>query len=326
MSFTPLSDPLPLRTSAVWGDAGRAILPWVFGRTTVAGVRYQPRVYLLADHALAGVDAVSVAGKPVAGWQWRNGSDNTGHAAAWLELAEDPGTNPVAAQVRGLSGDPADILAALGVSVDLQELRTLLRQTGIVLGGALTSALTRRAAMQFVVEQFGGGWSAGMPGFATLFPPPDTDPTWASFGPLDRSGLTAECALSDVVTRLTIPYAWNYASNVAGQTLTLSATSAATYGVRTGERALPWVQTARDAAIIGQRWLEWNARPLWTLKFQAGPEAREIPPGGWIELTGSDSPVHGRAVVLDIDPGLGSGVVQITAQAPAGTVPAVGVG
>lgn len=317
--FTPLSDPLPLRTSAVWGDAGRAILPWVFGRTTVGAVRYAPlpRTYLLADHRLAGVDAVTVGGVSIAGWQWRNSSDSSGHAVALLDLAEDPGTKAVAAQVRGLSGEPADILTALGVTADLQELRALLRQAGLELGGALTSAMTRRAAIQFVVNQFGGGWSAGMPGFATLFPPPDTDPTWASLGPLDRGSLSAECQLANIVTVLTIPYAWNYATNAAGQTLTLRATSRAIYGDRAAERALPWVQTARDAESIGQRWLAWNARPLWTLKFQAGPEAREIPPGGWIELTGSDCPASGRAVVLDVDPGIGSGVVQITAQAPA---------
>lgn len=318
--MTVLSDPLPLRTSAVWEDATALILPWVFGRTTLKAVAYpfKPRTYVLADHALTGVDTVTVNGDKIAGWRQRNGYDVTGHAVAFLDLAADPGTATVAAQVRGLPGDPASILATLGVESDLRDLTVTLRQLGITLGGALTASMTYRAAIQFVVNQFGGSWSAGMPGFAQRFPPDATAPTWATLGPLDRGELTAECQLSDLVTRLVIPFDWDYAEGKARQTVTLiSASGIERYDEREQERPLPWIKTAREATAIGQRWLDWASRPLWTLTFQAGPELRELPPGAWIALTGSDSPVQGRAVVLDVDPGLGSGTVRVTAQAPA---------
>ena len=69
---------------------------------------------MLADHALAGVDAVTVGGKAIAGWRWYNGADITGHACAFLELSQPPASGAtLAAEVRGLSGNPAAILADL---------------------------------------------------------------------------------------------------------------------------------------------------------------------------------------------------------------------
>lgn len=326
--IAPLSDPLPLRLTTVWPDyETEAVIPWIFGRARVTPLRYDVsgRRYVLADHALAGVDGVTLDDAPIAGWSFANGADSTGHACAFLELSEPPGTKKLAAAVRGLSGNPADILAALGVRDDLQEFRLSMNQAGLTLGGALTQAMTRRAAIQFVINQIGGCWSAGMPGYAALFPPAVTDPTWAAFGPLDRGEVSFECALAEVVTRLVIPFDEDASSGKNQQTVTLLAASAADYGERSFTLPLPWVKTARDAAAVGQRWLEWRARPLWTLTFSAGPEARTIPPGGWIGLTGADSPVQGRSVVMDIDPGIGSGVVNITAQAPAGAAPVITV-
>ena len=324
--IAPLSDPLPLRLTTVWPDYDtEAVIPWIFGRARVTPLRYDVsgRRFVLADHALAGVDSVTLDDAPIAGWSFSNGADSTGHACAFLDLAEPPGTKKLAAEVRGLPGNPADILAALGVRDDLQEFRLSMNQAGLTPGGALTQAMTRRAGIQFVIDQVGGCWSAGMWGYAALFPPTASDPTWATFGPLDRGELRAECALTDLVTRLVIPFDGDASTGKNQQTVTLLSASAADSGERSFTLTLPWVKTARDAAAIGQRWLQWRARPLWTLTFSAGPEARAIPPGGWIVLTGADSPVQGRAVVLDIDPGIGSGTVQITAQAPAGAAPVI---
>ena len=326
--IAPLSDPLPLRLTTVWPDyETEAVIPWIFGRARVTPLRYDVsgRRYVLADHALAGVDGVTLDDMPLAGWGWSNGADSTGHACAFLDLAEPPGTKKLAAEVRGLSGNPADILAALGVRDDLQEFRLSMNQAGLTLGGALTQARTGRAGIQFVIDQVGGCWSAGMPGYAALFPPAVTDPTWAMFGPLERGEVSFECVLIDVVTRLVIPFDEDASSGKNQQTATLLSASAADYGERALTLNLPWVKTAREAAAVGQRWLQWRSRPLWTLKFNVGPDARTIPPGGWIVLSGADSPIQGRAVVMDIDPGIGSGVVSLTAQAPAGSAPVITV-
>lgn len=152
--IAPLSDPLPLRLTTVWPDyETEAVIPWIFGRARVTPLRYDVsgRRFVLADHALAGVDSVTLDDAPIAGWSFANGADSTGHACAFLELAEPPGTKKLAAEVRGLPSNPADILAALGVRDDLQEFRRAMTQAGLELGGALTQAMTRRAAIQIAM-------------------------------------------------------------------------------------------------------------------------------------------------------------------------------
>ncbi|MDG4549876.1 MAG: phage tail protein [Candidatus Contendobacter sp.] len=324
----PLSDPIPLRDTSVWSSYDAVtILPRVYGRARIKPLRYNAdgTQYVVADHAIAGVDAVTLDGSPINGWRWRNGSDLTGHAVALLELAEAPDTSAnLAAVVRGQSGNPADILADLYPRADLQDFRVHCRNAGLELGGALTERMTTRAALQFVAEQAGAVWSAGLPGLAMPFPPPESDPIWREFNALDMAGWSASCELAAVVTRLTVPFAWDYAAGQATQSVVLEAVAATReHGAREAERALPWVTTARQAVAIATAWLHWRARPLWTLQFDAGSAARDIPPGAWIEVSHPRIPLQGLYVVTDLDPGYGRGVVKITAQAPAGEAPAV---
>lgn len=324
----PLSDPLPLRDTSAWpGYDAVTILPRVYGRTRVKPVRYNAAgtQFVVADHAIAGVDAVALNGEPVAGWRWHNGADLAGHAVAFLELAEAPDSSAtLAAVVRGLSGNPADILADMVPRNDPAEFRVVCRNQGLELSGVLDTRMTTRAALQFVAEQAGAVWSAGLPGLAMLFPPPPTDPLWQAFGPLDLGDWSAVCELSAVVTRVTVPFAWDTAAGKATQSVVLEAPAATReHGEREAELALPWVPTARQAIATATAWLQWRARPLWTVQFTAGPAARRIPPGAWITLNHPRLPLSGEYVVMDIDPGYGQGAVKITAQAPAGPAPAV---
>jgi hypothetical protein len=320
----PLSDPLPLRSTTAWPQyAAPALLPVVVGATPVTAIPYPlvAKRYILAGHALAGVDAVYVDGTAIAGWRWRNGVDVLNHAVAILDLAETV-TGTVTAEVRGLSGNPGDILALLAPNADLREFTARTRNNGLTLGGAFREAMTRRAAIQMVVDQFGGGWSAGMPGFAAEFPPPAVDPQWATFGALERGGTQAQCELTNLVTDLTLTYDAD-AENQPRQALRLTASTAATYGIRSATVALPWVRIARLAEEIGTRYLQWRGRPLWTLQISIGPQPRMIPPGAWVTLKGSDLPVIGDAVVLDSDPDLGGGNAKLVVQIPAGTAPTI---
>lgn len=322
----PLADALPLRDTTAWTRYSTVeILPLVAGRATVAAIPYPliAKRYVLADHAIEGVDAVYLGGEAIAGWRHTNGTDMAGHAVAYLDLSAAV-DGEVTADVRGLSGNPGDLLALLAPSADLRDLTARMRNAGITLGGALRASMTRRAAIQFIVDQFGGCWSAGMPGFASEFPPPDTDPVWETFGPLDRAKTQARCALSDVVTLATVAYDAG-ANDQPRYVLRLAASSRATHGDRAATLSLPWVKTARVAEQIGTRWLQWRARPLWTLQFSIGPRTPMIPPGAWITLTGSDVPITGSAVVLDSDPDLGGGAATLTVQAPAGATPTVTV-
>ncbi len=321
-----LSDPLPLRHTTEWpGYDDDEVIPWVFGRARIPARRYTDngKIYVLADHALAGVDAVYADGAEVAGWRLRNGADMNGHAVAFVDLAEAP-SGTLSADVRGLSSAPATILATIYPRDDLGDLAIWAAQNGIELGGALMTDQTIRATIQLVCEQFGGVWSAGMPGFAAPFPPLDTDPTWATISAFDRADMKAECTLETLENRLTVNFDWDYAADQAQQSLVVEAPGSIDwFGEREATLDLPWVKTARAAFAVAVRRLQWRARALWTLQFSTGLGFRQVPPGGWIELTGRDIPVTGRAVVTDIDPGYGRGTTSITAQIPSGPTPKV---
>lgn len=325
----PLSDPVPLRDTSVWpGYDSIEIIPRVYGRARVKPLRYSEAgtAFAVADHAVEAVDSVTLDGEAVA-FKWWNGSDMTGHACAFVQLPEAPDTGSrLAAEVRGLSGNPADIVADLYPRADLGDFAAHCRNRGLVLGGALTERLTVRAAVQFVLSQVGAVWSAGLPGFARPFPPQDDGPIWASFGPLDLSGRSAECALDRVATRLAVPFDFDSAEGKARQNLTLEAAGASeAYGVRESELALPWVRDARQAAATATSYLRWRARPLWRIQFQAGVQHRDLQPGGWISVNHPRLPMSGLYVITDLDPGFGRGGVTVTAEAPAGPAPAVAI-
>lgn len=322
----PLTDLIPLRDTSVWpGYDSIEIIPRVYGRATVGALRYSENgtTMVLADHALQGVDSVTVAGEALDGWRWRNGSDVTGHAVAFLDIPEalDTGVE-ITAEVRGLSGNPADIIADIYPRSDLQDFRIWCANQGLILGGALDTKMTIRTAISFILDQVGAVWSAGLPGFAIPFPPDAGGPLHAEFGPLDVSDWSAECSLENLVTRVTVPFDWNYSTGKARQSIILEALGAsARHGVREAELALPWVKTARLALKTARTWLRWRARPLWTLQFSAGVQYRNLCPGGWISLSHPRLPLDNEAVVTDVDPRYGQGSVSITAQSPAGSAP-----
>lgn len=326
--MTALADPLPLRDTSVWpGYDAITIIPRVYGRARVKPLRYDESgtLYVLADHAVAGVDAVTVDDKPVSGYRWRNGADWDGHAVAFLELASAPDTAAnLVAEVRGLSGNPADIIADLYPRAEVRDFAIRCRNSGLELGGTITERLTVRAAIDFVLNQVGAAWSVGMPGFARSFPPPSDDPIHATLGPLDLSSWSAECGLNSLVTRLSVAFDEDGAEKKARQSLVLDAPeSIRVHGLREGTLALPWVRTARQALATATAGLQWHSRPVWTFQGETGVLYRHLQPGGWITLAHPRLPQSGEYVLTDLDPGYGNGTVTITAQAPAGPAPAI---
>lgn len=324
----PLSDSITLRDTSAWpGYDSIEIIPRVYGRATVGALRYSENgtTMVLADHALQGVDSVTAAGEPLLGAELRNGADVTGHAVAFLDIPEalDTGVD-ITADVRGLSGNPADIINDLYPRSDLQDFRVWCANQGLILGGALDNKMTIRTAISFILDQVGAVWSAGLPGFAIPFPPAADGPLHAAFGPLDVSDWSAECSLDNLVTRVTVPFDRDYSTGKARQSLILEALDAsARHSVREAELSLPWVKTARLALKTARTWLRWRARPLWTLQFSAGVQYRNLHHGGWISLSHPRLPLGNEAVVTDVDPRYGQGSVSITAQSPAGSAPPV---
>ena len=324
----PLTDLLPLRDTSVWpGYDSIAIIPRVYGKATVGALRYSETgtTLVLADHALEGVDSVAIDGEEIDGWTWKNGADKTGHAVAFLEVpeAEDTGVT-ITAEVRGLSGNPADILADIYPRSDLQDFKIWCANQHLSLGGALDTKMTIRAALSFVLDQVGAVWSAGVPGFALPFPPDPNGPLYASLSALDVADWSAECSLENIVTRLTVPFDWDYASGKARQSVILEALEASKiHGVRESELALPWVKTARQAVATAKKWLQWRARARWDVQCTCGVQYRSLQPGVWISLSHPQLPFSSDVVLIDVDPGYGKGAVSISGQAVSGETPEV---
>ncbi len=184
----PLSMSLPLRTTIAWGEfLNVQPIPWVYGRCAVTPIPYNATKteWCVADHAIAGVDAVTVADTDAA-FVWRNRSDVTGHPIAVIELATAPKDNgAVAVSLRGamdeatgeLLENPADIARDLlrrsGITVPAAEWADFRRQcnaAGITAGGSLGSTMTIRAALDSLLSGIGAVWSGGARGWARLWP------------------------------------------------------------------------------------------------------------------------------------------------------------
>ena len=162
----PLSDNLPLRTSAAWGGWRELrVLPWGWGRVTITPIQYSDdqRLFFLLDHPIAGVDEVKRDDVATSAYDWRNGVDSTGRAVSFIELAEPLAEGErLAVTLRGrmhpdtgrLLQTPAevlhDVLANLARApvrwADLDDYRTETAEW--VLGGVLDdNGLSIRAAV-----------------------------------------------------------------------------------------------------------------------------------------------------------------------------------
>ncbi len=342
----PLSDRLPLRTTAVWGGWREVqAIPWGWGKVTITPIQYDDtqRLFVLLDHPIEGVDAVTRDDAPCAAYEWRNGTDSAGHAVSFLELAEPLAEGErLAATVRGrmhpdtgrLLQSPAevlhDVLANLiGAPVqwaDFDEWRT--ETEGIQLGGILADAsITCRAAVDAIVQSVGGAWSAAMPGIACLWPPTaDEHAPAIAVTPLTAKDLQATCDATGLTTQLRVLYDYDHAAQRYLKAIELTAPEAAKeHGLLTLEWPAPWLRSPRHAEAMGQRILRYLARPRWRLTWQQAwtHAAAATPTGAWVDIAHPLAPVSGRVRLLNASLDLGSATLQCTAEAAAGDAPAI---
>lgn len=338
----PLSDRLPLRTSAVWGGwRDVRTLPWGWGRVTLTPIQYSDdqRVFLLLDHPIAGVDEVRRDDAPVTAWAWRNGLDSTGRAVSFLELAEPLAAGErLAVRLRGrlhpgtgeLLQSPAqivhDLLANLaGLPVQWADLDDWRAETeGVTLGGLLDSGdISIRAAVDAVVQSAGGAWSSAMPGVAMTWPPlPDEAAPAAGVHPLSAHQLQASASAGGLYTVLRVLYDWDYAAGRYGRAIQLQAPEAlAEHGRLELEWPAPWLRSPRHAQALGQRMLAWLARPRWRVSWQSA--FADAPTGAWVEMRHPLSPVQGRHRLLHATLDLASASLSCAIEAAVGEPPLI---
>lgn len=338
----PLSDNVPLRTSAVWGGwRDVRVLPWAYGTVTLSPIQYSDdqRVYLLADHPVAGVDAVLRDDVPVQDWDWRNATDSTGRAVSFLELAQPLAEGErLAATVRGrmhpttgrLLQTPAeilhDVLANLARApvewADLDDYRT--ETAHIVLGGLLADNTTSiRAAVDGLMQSAGSAWAAAMPGIATTWPPlPDESAPALPVGKLSAPSLQASTTAQGIYTVLRVLYDYDHAAQRYRRAIQLRAPEAVKdFGVLEMEWPAPWLRTPRHAEALGQRMLAWLARPRWRVTWQQ-PYA-DVATGGWVDVNHPLSPLQGRHRLITADLDLSAASLSCAIEAPVGDAPAI---
>lgn len=339
----PLSDNLPLRTSAVWGGwRDVRVLPWAWGSVTLAPIQYSndQRVYLLADHPIAGVDEVQRDDVPTLAYDWRNGVDSTGRAVAFLELAQPLAEGErLAVTLRGrmhpntgvLLQTPAEILYDLlahlaKASVQWPDLDGYRTETAhLRLGGVLAdNTITIRAAVDQLMQSAGGAWAAAMPGIAITWPPAaDAAAPALRVDQLGAQDLQAATSAQGIYTVIRVLYDYDYAATRYRRAIQLRAPDAVReFGELELEWNAPWLRSPRHAEQLGQRMLAWLARPRWRVTWQQ-PATADVATGAWVELAHPLSPLQGRHRLVGADLDLSSASIACAAEAPVGDAPAI---
>lgn len=336
----PLSDNLPLRTSAIWGGwRDVRVLPWVWGKTTLAPIQYSDdqRVFLLADHPIEGVDEVQRDDIPTQSWAWYNGLDSTGRAVAFLELAMPLSDGErLSVTLRGrmhpdtgrLLQTPAEILHDLLANLarapvqwsDLDDWRT--ETQDLVLGGLLDdNRISIRAAIDQLLQSAGAAWAAAMPGIATTWPP-RSDPAAPAtrIDPRNARDPVATTQASDITTVLRILYDYDHGGQRYRRAIQLQAPDAVKeYGSLELDWPAPWLRTPRHAEALGQRILSWLSRPRWRVTWRQSAAVPDIlTTGAWVDMQHPLSPIQGRHRLINAELDLSSAEVACTIEAPVG--------
>ena len=338
----PLSDNVPLRTSAVWGGWRELrVLPWGWGQVTVAPIQYSgdQRVFVLLDHPIQGVDEVRRDDVATPAWDWRNGVDSTGRAVSFIELAQPLAEGErLAVTLRGrmhpatgrLLQTPAeilhDVLAHLaGAPVqwaDFDDYRTETAEW--VLGGLLDdNTVSVRAAVDGLMQSAGGAWSAAMPGIALTWPPlPDDAAPALRVDRLAAPEPQAATAATGIVTVLRVLYDYDHAAGRYRRAVQLRAPDAAReYGELQQEWPAPWLRTPRQAEALGRRMLAWLARPRWRLGWRQ--DWADVATGSWVHIEHPLAPIAGRHRLLAARLDLSGAELEGSIEAPVGPVPAI---
>jgi hypothetical protein len=328
--MTPLSAPLPLRTTAVWAGFREPVpIPHRYGVTGGRLLQYSQdrRVFVWADHPVAGVDVVLIGGQTVGNWQHRNGTDSTGRAVAFVEFDQpvEEGADLIARGrgklgAGGLMTNPADVLADILTSIagrpaiDLSDFRGACAAAGIEIGGSLERAEVLRAVVRGLCASIGAVFSDGR---AFLWPAGAPTGGWRIGGDIE---LDASMQLDALANDLTLRFAIEDGGPRASVRLE-APDSVAAYGRRERVEDAPWLVSPRVAIAVATRRLQQSARPSWSVG--TGSIERVLRIGDIVALDHPQLPVQASAVVLGRELDTEDGSTAVRFVVPVGDVPAV---
>lgn len=303
-----LTDAIPLRTTAALGDYDRIqTLPRVMGKVTIQPIDIDGgRAWFLSDAPIAGVDAVTVDGKPYASWQLIQTTDRTGRAIAYIETLASISQESITVTLRGerhpTTGEDLDrpdlqlwyLLSHISgypiEQAELDDLRATLQTAGIITGGVIDDHTTSlQTWVDRITQGSGLAWSRDTQGWALAWPPTPGDPT-AELKPTNTRRLVAACEASSLATKAEVEFDYNWAEQGSRKTLTLNAPDQAErYGEIIKHIELPWIHDARAAEAAATRWLQYYSRPVWTIA--AATTDKTIGVGDTVSIDHPHSPI-----------------------------------
>ena len=331
-----LTAPLPVRSTATLGgwrsDSTARHLPWLFGRVTLAPIPLDAagREWLVADHAIAAIDAVSAEGETVEGWELAQRSDATGRVQAILRLSR-PSAAPLTVRASGLrdaaSGalieHPAAILRHLAARAGLPTVGTdyagLERDyPALALGWVLDSPLTLADAARQLLTPLGALWHGRT---AARQAPAALPHAILRRRHLDPNGIAAEAHADGLTHRLDVHWGRDHASGQDRGIVRLAAT-----GADLDAPALAWsapmLRTARAALDVGRALLQDFARPAWRLTLPLTGYAPPLAIGDTVEIDHPWLPA-GLAVIDSSERDLATGARTLAATLRTGNLPTI---
>jgi len=337
-----LTDPLPLRRStesASFVDA--ATIPIVYGRVTISPQRYDPSGYLwlLADHPIEAIEAVELEGAEITGWRLANGTDDAGNGVAVLETSvQVESADDLAVRVRGkmrpdtgaLIEAPHEILWDLAVNVcgldldlaDFDRLRSEAADISLTAGGVVSDdSLSIQGQLDDIAQGCGVAWSWSARELAFLWPADLDENPRATVNQSNTARITSVTRAADLATRLVVEYGYDWArGDHRGAVILEAPEGIADYGRIERVVQASWLQSGRQAEILGRRILSRIARPLYQITIQR--DGTSVMVGDTLSIDHPYCPVS-AALVTATTTGLVAQTMRV--EAPYGDAPTVNV-
>lgn len=307
-----LSDPLPLRSTVVWGnyDSPQPI-PLIYGTAVVEPVQFSRdrKKWCIADHACVAIEWVKRDDQK-SPYAFNNTLDSTGHAVAVIELSE-PLRDGERLSVRAHGTplvNPADVIADVlswagwgGTSPALAQFRAQCARAGLNVGGVLHERVTLRAAIAQICDSVGAVWSGGVDGLALLWPPVSASASVHTLGSQDVIQPSASADFSDLATVLTLLYDYDWAAGKHLRSITVESVPAVQrYGLIERHVDAGWLHSNVAASALAERLLTHMAAPRWTVKCGFKWHLRTIKTGQVVTVDHLLIPT-GRALVAALE-------------------------
>lgn len=328
----PLSRPLPLRNSTVWGEYRAAqVIPHVFGLTVLAPIPYDRAGYFfaVADHPIQAINALRLDDVDSVNFRLVHQPDSTGRIIALLETGERiPPDVSVSVTVAGqlhpttgaLADNPADVIAALYQLLGrtppswVADFALACQQAGLRIGGLFADAsLTARAQIDQIITSLAAQWSGASGAWMLGTAPTD----WHNLTDTNSELGAAQAGLAGVAGGVRVRYRYDWGTGAPLETAVLRVRNSDAPTVDLDAR---WLQDSRSALAAGTRWLNRYGRPA----FSADVVSADLLPLG--SLLALQSPLLGSVTTQVMGAEFthpGTGEYRHTLSWPAAAAPVV---